>query len=151
MTAIISIDEPTNLLKTQTLDFVAQFNLPLVSLRDYDWSNLIFTLLDDKLSQRFRWTTPSTRFEHALERSLPWFASNGVDQYSAHYMTTVLDELHHELNRIACLLIPVPTWDVWCIRLTGDSVMATQGDDFRILEWNRLVESGAIKDPLKRL
>jgi len=151
MTTILSLDEETNLLKTQTISFVTKHGLPELMLTEYDWQNLMFVMLDDELSTRFKWSAPSHRFEAALERVLTWFASNGADPHSAQYMTLVLDELHQRLNTLVGRLIPVKTWDVWCIRLIGDSVMLTQGDDFRLLEWQRLVDTGVLVDPLKRL
>ena len=82
-------------------------------------------------------------FDLLLERLLPACNCPTVEQYQAlreYVLLYVFADVFDRIHGFVASIIVEPTWQVWTVDLIGSSLMLSRGQDFRVMEYYRLIE-----------
>lgn len=116
---------------------------------------VLVAILNETLNSRLAWPAPTNEVTTALASFVDEYSEDENDQASSSYFNNVIIDLpdYCQMKEFICTLVPANSWDVWLLRRVGGVVYLEKGQDFRILEFERLVEAGAIDvtDKVKKL
>ena len=120
--------------------------LVLLDLAD----RLVRAAAEDALNDRMIWLRVGTH--HALDTLLletfqGWDESAHQKQ-SAHFYSEVIDEMLIRIERWMQFAIPERSWNIWSLRTIGQDLLMEKGEDYRVVDWTRRMESGEWTDSL---
>ena len=101
--------------------------------------------LQDLINERMFWVDkPSHTHREYLVEVLSWWGDDLTHStLDILYHEKVLDEIHVLLYAGLDEIIPEKTWHMWHYESIGDDTLVLeQGEDYRIVDWTRRIESG---------
>lgn len=132
--------------------FTEQFKLSPLTLQGS--VEAVFGILEEGIFGRLYWATPGFTLDSALNRHLSWWPlevllepKGETDRYCHYYYSEVVDPV--EL-KILAFLDPIigqgnDLWKIWHTLRLGDDYVIESGEDYRIVEFERRVQSGEWK------
>lgn len=152
---ILDLDGLSYELLFQTLYFCQRHNLPCAITEDdiKVVEPIVAMMVDDLVSRRLRWATCNTdRHLLELKKMIPWYvddqeipANVPYAHQSVQYYHDVYDVFVDELEILLGRAIPQRTWFTWSILTLKGSLVLQKGQDWRVLEWERLTGYTAAK------
>ena len=107
---------------------------------------VIKEMVRSAIDQRLLWAVKEDHVSNVIEQLAPTLMESENNDHWDNFYVTVLDTITLAIEHIVSEFIPRDTWDCWHMRSDGwgDSVVITRGDDFRVVEYERLVNEEII-------
>lgn len=109
-----------------------------------EFTQVLEKALDDTINRRLLWAKNTHQFAQCLEQLLPWYHSDHHDDLSDAYYCYALDTELARLQEWIFTVVPKDTWRVWYFRRVRDDVYLEKGQDYRVLEFERVVMNGEL-------
>lgn len=90
--------------------------------------------------------------DELLAKTLPWYkgVEGNSDIIAAEFYADVIDNAFIQIHDMMESFIPRETWDVWSvISVTRSQFVIKNDGDYRVLEWEQLVQSGVVECPIR--
>lgn len=159
MSCIIGADELAKTFTDRANDFIVAAAVNRSDIKTIDeraMFELIYAFVDDMLSARMRWSKSSYNYDNQLEKIFPWFAPLKNVRYgntmhvveceiSSAFYEKILSVLEDEIIELVDDRIEDRTWNVWSISKLGRDIVLVEGPDYRILDWERRMQTGEWK------
>lgn len=119
-----------------------------------DCVRIVDSVLTDSLSRKMIWKPAIELLDDTLEELIPWYhTQTSKDEQgeevgcptSDDYYYHVVDHAFLTVEHLVGEIIKEHTWDVWYVERAGSDRLLIQGEDYRVIEYTRLVEEGEIK------
>lgn len=127
---------------------VAPFAITLV-----DATDILKELFRSWISERCCFEKSSyTGLDQVLGDRFSWYTSiSGESDYlTGMFFAEIIDPVYLEIHDLLSPHIAADTWDVWSVISVNRNNFTVKNDgDFRVLEWQQLVDSGVIDCPIR--
>ena len=145
-------------LETSTNMFCEAYALPAPK-EPAIYVKIIQEIVDDCVQEKMIWCDYTGDIVSKLSQYIPWFEDDydkvtkptRRTKLSDDYYTHTVDHIQLQVNQILSEWIGLSTWNVWHTRPLGDDVLLEKGEDYRAVEFTRLVENGSIENIDQRL
>lgn len=154
---VISLSIFSQELYTRSRIFTENFNLKSLSFKGANY--LTLGLIEDSLYEPLYWTVSTeNKLYERLSKSLSWwdekgYDSTGLTDLGAFFYSHVIDVIETKIQILISEIIgdydSDDMWYTWDLFLVGDNVFLKRNKDFRVLEYERLVEQRIIELPNK--
>lgn len=109
--------------------------------------DIVCAMIDDELAGRMKWADPSEEADKVLVELFPWYdptlaAVHNGEALSANFHDNVIDHAFLAVSHMLEDIVESSTWHVWFMGRIGRDVVIEKGEDFRVLDWTRRMESG---------
>lgn len=146
---IYPIDETIDSLKLNIEEYYYALNqtpptIPLKGLRD-----IVFAAIDDAVNARLLWCEQSPQVENVIAQVFEGYSGDDTDQASGQFYMEALEEELTAVRHWVASTVPKETWNIWFVRHLHGCVHLERGRDYRVVEYERLVETGKVKLPKK--
>lgn len=102
-------------------------------------------MVDSMVAQKLKWSSTGKDLSDILESNLPWYDDSHIIAH--YYQRGVIDYIDAVLADVVTKHFNSKTWDILeVIGVCGDIAIVNHGD-YRIAEWERMVEEGQIESP----
>lgn len=148
----------------QNLGKLPEIPLDPVVLTVTQCAEIIRAIIDDTLNQKMIWVPKIADDNPHLNATMQKFFPqwDGKDEQHAsrlprehaavwreqaviasdHAFHRVIRPVINKINRLIAAAIPDETWQVWTVRPVGRDVGLLEGQDWRVLDWNRRMRNG---------
>jgi len=110
--------------------------------------HLVFCAATDALNTRLNWVPSgdaSDKLGDALVQYFPAWEDPERMRQSSHVFINVIDPMYLRVQAWVDFAIKEKTWNTWYLRWFGDDILMQQGEDYRVLDWTRRMDSGEWK------
>lgn len=136
---VLNIHAMAKELEIYTNQFFEQHVASPPKLSFQDAHAIVMAVVDDAVNARMEWVNCSTETHvDVIAKIFPWFEQPENEAISERFYREIVDNIIILIGEMIHDLIPEDTWDVWDLRKFGLDAVLTQGQDYRILEWERL-------------
>lgn len=103
--------------------------------------NIVDVIIRDSVDNRMRWLTPR---HYRIDDVIAKIVESRIQGTKAAHLfyDEVVDDIWTRIDGIIGHFIPDRTWSIWYIRTLGNSTRLEEGSDYRIVDWERKMESG---------
>lgn len=147
-------------LKALTEEFMASdpINIEYKELTIDQYVDIIQGIVDDHINSLTCWCSDSDSSLKLLGEIFDWFEPEAIKLQSEEseispqryklmvvsnmYYIQVIDLIIVRFSEIVDEFIPSDNWNVWHMRRLGDDLLVEKGEDYRIIDWTRRMESG---------
>lgn len=108
-------------------------------------NKIVYAMFEDALNDRLIWVGPegkSVKLDETMNELFPTWDTNAHRHLRLHFCDVVLDRLSQMVQSMVTKYITERSWNVWTIAKLGNDLMFESGQDFRIVDWTRRMESG---------
>ena len=123
------------------------------NLKEVDYKEaffLCFNFIEDVMSTNLMWLNNTDYFSVAMEKiGHVWYCDN-VD-LGGKYYCEVLDALFLKVGDYLSTFMLPQCWDMWTIYRSGLFAIFTKGRDYRVVQWENLLNSGKVKPPSNKV
>lgn len=110
--------------------------------------NYCKTLTNDIINRRLVWQQSHTAGYNSdtLVDELSTYTDNSAEviKQAGEILLTILGEAEPQLQHFINLHVPNRSWKVWIVKDFFDDIVVEEGEDYRILEFNRIMEERAL-------
>lgn len=110
-----------------------------------DATKIVHAMIEDFINVNMYWTRQTTCdvvTDHKLNEMFPaWNTERGL-RATQHYHKHVLEPVFDMVQQVIQQFLSKQTWDMWYIRCWGRDVVVEKGEDYRVLDWQRRMDSG---------
>ena len=104
---------------------------------------IVTAVVLDQVGAKMAWASKSLATDANLQKVLADTCNLHVTELQkSDFLKTVIEPLNDSIEEWIKTSIPEPTWRVWSIRTLGRDLCLEQGEDFRVLDWERRMASG---------
>ncbi len=111
------------------------------------------TLTNDIMNRRMAWSKsdcPSYTSDEMVDQVCGYLDSSiDISRTISKALTEILGETEHQLQRYINTHVPESSWSVWSVRDFFNDMVIEEGEDYRILEYQRMMDEKALLE--KRL
>lgn len=145
-TFILPIDTLAREMEAFLMAFLDEFGGSLEELEhpphDDDYLELVYTLVDDELNQRMRWTSRGYHAQTVLDKRFPDFIFRLDEERRDAFECDVIEPVRSTLLGALDVVIPSTTWDIWYTKRLGRDIVLEKGEDYRIMDWTKRYRKG---------
>lgn len=111
---------------------------------------LCFNFIEDVMTTFMAWLDNTDYFSIAMEKiGHQWYCDDS--ELGSLYYFDVLDILFLKTCDYFQTFIPTTCWDVWKVYRSGPFAIFTNGGDYRVAEWEKMLHAGKIQPPSKKV
>lgn len=150
-------------LQMDLADYRRRFNNPILEdrnavasareLTEEECFTIIYAMVDDAMNNYLLWVpqhSGSPQTDAAMKRLFPLWNDGDHASYTSHLLSNLLDEHTLRVEEWVSFAMKSPTWNVWSLHRLDRDVVFEKGEDYRILDWTRRMESGEWSDTAYR-
>ncbi len=106
-----------------------------------EMAELCYRHLNDQMNRRMYWADATTSATDMLIRA------GMAEDDACCYMATVFEEYTNQVSELLHSRMGDKTWAMWYAIKKGEDITLLSGEDYRVVEWERLVQNGKIPRP----
>lgn len=143
MQVIIPLREARFKLRQRMVDHAKRYNYEEYgTINEERLVGLLVAMIEDDVSRNLKYPTdPPTRCSDQLAMYYPYWSAEASEQFYTDVMADISDLVTRWLDDY----LPQYEWNIWTFSLLGLDVLVDIGQDFRITDWERRVNSGEWK------
>lgn len=110
-----------------------------------DALQIVQAMVEDFLNYQMHWTRQATcdaLTNQRLAVLFPYWDDERAVKAAQHYHTAVLEQIFDTVGQVVQQFVPNKTWTMWYVSKYGRDMTIERGEDYRVLDWQRRMDSG---------
>lgn len=122
---------------------------PMTDSKRCQWHarRIVLAMIEECVTSRLRWVGGSVSSEAAIREVIADYGTEDSHNRSESLRRWVFEPTLNLLFDQVSQIVPDRSWYMWSVAALGDDVIFEQGEDFRVVEWERAVHEKKLSYP----
>jgi hypothetical protein len=114
-------------------------------------TRLAYHMFEDTVNSLMLWLNDTFFFHDYMGELFKWYSPVGAESRIADdYYCDVYDPVWLQISQSVGVHIPGETYYMWSVSRAHDFALLVKGDDYRLIEWHRLMDAKRITPPSRK-